>query len=327
VGLTQFLELAGAPGARRRAAELDADATAADIQAIERDLVAGLTLAFHAYAEAIERQKAQQSYTRELERIEQLVKTRVEGGMAPRYDATRMALALVDARSAILAARADTRRAHGALAIAVGSGIPPEGAETDVDFEATFEVSPVGLPGELAPTNPYLLAARRRTEAAGAAVSAAEKSVWPGLGLRLMGGFGQAPGQVDLGLGVIVPLPLLDRGQGSIQAAQARVDEVRAEQSAVERSLRQQLSAAQEELERRAGALEEFRRGTQALLAPLREQAEAGYKDGRLSAFELIEAYRSARDARLRQVELVVGVLTARTSLRRLSSARDPGGP
>lgn len=327
VGLTQFLELSGAPGARRRAAELDADATAADAQAIERDLVAGLTLAFHAYAEAIERQKAQQAYTRELERVEQFIKTRVEGGMAPRYDATRMALALVEARSAILAARADTRRAHGALAIAVGSSIPPEGTETDVDFEATIEIASPGGPGEPAPSNPYLLAVRRRTEAASAAVVAAEKSVWPGLGLRLAGGFGQAPGQVDLGLGVIVPLPVLDRGQGTIQAVQARAEEARAEQSVVERSLRQQIAAAQEELERRVKALEEFRRGSQALLAPLREQAEAGYKDGRLSAFELIEAYRSARDARLRQVELVVGALGARVSLQRLAAGQEQVGP
>lgn len=323
VGVTQFLELAGAPRARRRAAELEADATSSDAAALERALLAELALAYYAHAGAVERVKTHEAYARELERVERLVKARVEGGMSPRYDATRVALALVEARAATAAAQADRHRTHGDLTVAAGVDVGPEAADTDVDFEAPVEIPPLAVTQRALDTSPLLSAARRRTEAAAAAVTAARKSVWPGLGVRLGGGFGQAPGQLDLSLGVVVPLPLLDRGQGAIPASEARVDEARAESTALDRSTRQQLVAAHAELTRRAAALDAFRQESRALLGPLREQAEAGYKDGRLSAFELIEAYQSARDARLRQIELAAAALSARASLRRTAGSGD----
>ena len=320
LGVTQFLELAGAPGARRRAAHLEAQATEADTAALERTLASELAVAYFAHAQALELVKTAQSYLRELERVERLVRVRVDGGLSPRYDATRFGLALVEARSAIATAQADAQRTLGALAVAAGVPLLPGDAGTDVDFDAPVAVTAPDPSRDLA-SSPYLLAVRRRTEAAAASISAAEKGVWPGFSLRLGTGYGQGPGQVDVSVGLVIPLPVLDRGQGAVREARARADEARATQTALDRSTGQQLAAMQAEVARRVDAVEAFRRESLALLTPLREQAEAGYRDGRLSAFELIEAYESTRDARRRQVELVTAALTARASLRRFSAA------
>ncbi len=46
---------------------------------------------------------------------------------------------------------------------------------------------------------PDLLAARARVDASQAGTNLTRREIFPGLGLRVAAGFGQGPGQVDIG--------------------------------------------------------------------------------------------------------------------------------
>lgn len=323
----QFVELAGLPSARRRAAEALRDAVAADVAVLRGNLVYDAAAAFVNLAAAQARAAVLEEAVTALASADRIVRARVTAGAAPQYDASRIALALAELRAEEGDAEADIVNARGLLDVAVGPGAEALQGVARLDLDAVPSPPPLAeLETTLRARRPELAALRARTDAAEAQVTVAQRGVFPGVWLQagVAVGAGYADPQqrqVDGMVGVTVPLPLADRGQGTVPAAQARAEVLRAQSEAVTVALRQRLRAAWREAERRQQVWIAFREGVASLDATMRREAEAGYQGGRLSVLELVDAYVSFRDARRRGVEMAAATWLARIALLRAAGA------
>lgn len=322
IGVTQFLEFSGAPAARRRSAEAEVHATTADRESITRDLEWGVREAFVHLVAAYEREKIRKNVLGDLEHARAIVHSRVDGGLAPRYDASRIDIALEQARAELADAAASIVRARADLDIVVGPGARELVGMPEYDLASVPSIPPLP-PGDVAARRPDVVASNDRARAADQDVSAARRSVFPGLGVRVGAGYGQGPGQVDLGVGVVVPLPILERGQGTVVTANARADASRERARALSFTAQKQIGAALGELDVRVSALTAYREHVAKLNESARAEAEAGYREAKLSVLELVDAYSSLRDARLRLVDMSEAAHVARVDLGRALGAGD----
>lgn len=321
-GITQFLELTGAPAARRRSGEAEVRATTADRTGLALDLEWAVREAFIRLAATHERQRIRQEAFAELERAATTVGLRVASGMAPRYDASRIRIALEQARADIGESEADSARARGDLDVAVGPAAADLTGTPKIDVTDAPSVPALSVLLDIARTRrPDVVAARQRTEAASFDIDVAKRLVFPGIGIRLGAGYGQSPGQVDLGVAVVAALPIIERGQGTVLAAEARREGRRQVAEALSTAAMQRVHAAHEELAKRAEVLTRFRAETSALNDGMRLEAQAGYREAKLSVLELVDAYQSLRDVRLRLVDLNEAVHLAKAALDRAVGA------
>ena len=322
LGVTQFLETAGAPRARERSARRTEQAVVAQGKGTVQTLAFDVETACVAMVAAATRVAVLQASLEDLSRADRIVQNRVKEGAAPKYDATRMSVAFSQARSALVEAEAGVITARGDLEAAVGPQAAQLQGLPDLDLFA-----PPTLPA-LAPlldglprTRPDVVAAQQRALAAEDLVQVARRAVLPGFGLRLGGAYGASPGEFDVVLGVTVALPVVDRGQGTIAASLARAESAQMGAEAVRVQASQRVASAWTLAQRRREALQQFTQTGTTDVRGMQTEAEAGYRAGRLSVFELVDAITSARDARLRWVDLAEAARQAEVTTRRLIEA------
>jgi cobalt-zinc-cadmium efflux system outer membrane protein len=321
VGVTQFLEFAGAPASRRRSAEAEVRATQAERELVARDLEWAVREAFARLAVSHAKQKIYRDAVTDLERATRIVGARVGTGMAPRYDASRIQIALEQAHADLGDAEAETLRARGDLNVAVGP------AAADLAGSPRFDALDVAAPPPLAASldaarrRPDVVAARHRVDVASSDIEVARRSVFPGIAVRIGAGYGQSTGQLDFGAGLVIPLPLLERGQGTVVAAEARAEGTRHVAEALGAAIVQRIQASHAEYARRVEVFGRFRAQAGTLGDTMRGEAESGYREARLSVLELVDAYHSLRDARLRLLALAESAHLARVALQRAVGA------
>ncbi len=253
-----------------------------------------------------------------IEAARRIVDARVAGGAAARYDAHRIAIAHAEAIALVDQSEADVIRARAELDAAVGPLAERLTGRPQVDLD-TLPTLPdlAALRGQLDDTRADLRAARARAREASLAVDVAQRSVFQGFALRLQTGFGQGPGQFDLGLGVSIPLPILDYGQGSIDAAQQRADVARYAADALEYVALVRLEGAHREATQRIEAASRFTDSVIVISADMRGEIEAAYREARVSILELVDAYVSTRDAALERLTLTRDALQALLEIER----------
>jgi len=141
----------------------------------------------------------------------------------------------------------------------------------------------------------------------------------PGFTLRAIAGFGQGPGQWDLGVGVSLPLPVLDRGQGSISAAQSRARALAFDQEAATLKARQELTAAYQAAQTSLQAAEQYQHSTQGADTGLADEAQAQFREGRLTILELVDGTATAQEIAIKRIELAKSAHLAEVNLRKLT--------
>jgi outer membrane protein TolC len=318
-GITQFLELSGAPSAKRRSAEAEIRATQADRAATLRDLEWDVREAFIHLAASYERERVRNTAISDLEHAATIVRARVGGGLAPRYDASRIEIALQQARADVVEAKAGSIRARADLDVSVGPGSRELVGVPQFDLFVPPPVPSVGPEAAAAERRPDIVASRERAVAASHDAEAARRSVFPGVGVRLGWGYGQGPGQVDLGVGVVVPLPVIERGQGTVVSADAKAEQNRQQADALVFAAGKRIRAAEAELALRVDAVTKYEEQQRALSDTMRSEAEAGYREAKLSVLELVDAYNSLRDTQLRLIDLSESAHVAKVDLGRAS--------
>jgi cobalt-zinc-cadmium efflux system outer membrane protein len=161
--------------------------------------------------------------------------------------------------------------------------------------------------------------ARLRVDEAQSRLAAAKRGWVPSL--ELTGGLEWS----DLGTetatgyvaGIALSIPLFDRGQADQQRAAAARRRAAAESRAIEQRVPALVRAAYETLERDVAQAQRFAE-QEAKVDELLRGAEVSYREGeRPSIFELLDAYRTVRDVRLRHLELRRGAKSAELDLWR----------
>ncbi len=322
LGVTQLLEVSGLPSARRAAAAFARDAAQADVRATETALRFDLRTAAVMLAEAQARVRVHREAVDDLTRARLVVDARVAAGAAPRYDATRISIALADARALLADAESDVTHARADLDVAVGPLASTLRGPVRFNVQEAPTLPTLASLIERLGARPDLTAATSRASAQRAQIDVARRSVTQGVSVYLGAVEGAGVGnagerQFDIIAGVSVPLPIVDRGQGTIPAAEQRAEAARRTADAIALAARQRVEALWREVELRRGAFATWQVTGTPGVEEMRHEAEVGYREGRLSILELVDAYTSFRDTRLRGIELSRDARNAEVQLGR----------
>jgi cobalt-zinc-cadmium efflux system outer membrane protein len=338
IGATQLLELARLPTARRDAAEYERRGVVSDGLGVYRGLVFDVYTAFVAVVEATNRLAILRQVAEQLGEAQRVVNARVSAGAAPHYDFSRMTVALADIRAQVADAEADAIAARGNLDVAVGPDATNLHGVPLYDLIASMPIPSLdSLAHALVTDRPDIVAARARVLEAGAQISIARRSVFQGV--QLYGGIGIGAGnspdptcmtsnsmpvcpgtgipEIDGMLGLTMPLPFVDRGQGTIPAAEAHAEAMLETAHALEVSAQQRLSSAYNEVMRRRQALQAYIDTGAAQSFAMSREAQAQYRAGRIQILDLVDAFTAVRDAQLRLLSLALDARNAEINLFR----------
>lgn len=313
------IELSGARGRRVDAARRDADAARA-----QRDLdrLALRLDALEVYYAGTYRRLRVEVLRRgrsDLAALVDVVRTRRAAGDASGYDLGRLELELDAYDDAIAEAELELAGARRRIAALIGE----PGAEIDAAGELA-----VAAPGDPPPAAAVRArgdyrAAMLRADAAASELAAADRGWIPRL--TLTGGLKTSELADDTAIGYVaglaLELPVFDRGQGAGARARARRRGALAEAKVIEHETSTAVAIAGDELRRRITQLERYDAGAAAKLADLLRRAETAYREGERPITELLDAHRTARDVRLRQLEIRHAAKQAELAHRRAIGA------
>ena len=319
IAIVQPLDRSSLREARMATAATALDVTRSQVEALNRDRLAELTLR---YFDILRLQAAARLAEEDLSIAEQIaarVEVRVGTGEAPRFELIRANAERLNARRAVQAAAARVDVARAELRRMVGNALP-------ADFAVTGSLEDKVLPLEsfdalrdrMLVQHPDLLAARAAILNAQARMSLEQERARPSFALR--GSIDRVPEVVDSRLGLTVQIPVFDRREGPIAEAAADVARSRAELLDRELALTQALEAAwrrdriaQEQIQAyEAGLLREAE-------AALRV-AEAAYRYGERGILDFLDAQRTLRLLRQELNATRFELRTARVEIERLSA-------
>jgi outer membrane protein TolC len=277
---------AGARGLERRAAGRDLEGQIERIELERRSIAREIRGLYYDVLAARQRLEAQSQWRVRLTELAAAVEARRQAGDAARYDAVRLRqeLALVSAR--VLESQAEFDAARDALFALIdsepveltGGLLPPESSGA-----ATLE------------GHPTLRALQAEASGADTRARAARRDAWPevtlGIGRRELdeGGVDAEGGLIALG----VELPLFDRSQGEVRAADSEARALRAEASLVRSRLNAEYAEARRLLAVRRAAVLDLKREVATEGGSLSAMAEAAYAAGEIDVMALIDAHRT----------------------------------
>jgi cobalt-zinc-cadmium efflux system outer membrane protein len=308
-GITQQIDISGRRSALRAAARAEAGAVEAEVARRRQERIAEVRRSFADCAAAGEKVRISNSFVSRLQSAERIVAARTRAGDAAGYDLRRLR---VEARTVEAQARLlKGEVAAECKALSRLTGVPDARPAAAI---ATIALQPVRP--ATGSTRPDLVAREQRIAAATQEVRAAQRGRLPEIGVgvgykRISADEGSAGGPV-LSLGA--RLPLFDRGGAAIREARARLRAREAELGLARRDVEAAVAVAEE----RTTAAIEAARAAQAAgadAARLGPIAEAAYEGGESGVVELVDAYRSARDAEFETIDLLERAARARIDL------------
>ena len=326
VELSQGLPLWGRLGASRDAAELTASASEREFAVASFQLLADVRRAYLSLQWAEAARTVLAAGLRDLDGVQRVLDARTAAGANSQYDRLRLELErgnlrgrVASADVAVASARADLGAAIGwtALTLDLHATDPLPEPGVDVRDGSALVRWAIEHRNEIA-------ASRLASEAAEARLRAARRRLVPepelGIGYSRWSGIpGAAPGSTGGALlaSASIPLPVFDRGQGTIerhieQSRAARVRE-RDQRLAIEREVQ---SAAQA-FQLSSTAYQGYRADSSLNAESVRRIAELTYREGRGSFLELLDAYSSSLRVEEQALALRGSVLLAALALER----------
>jgi len=316
--LGQLLETAGKRTKRRRAGELDAAVAGWEYEAVRLEVFAAVVQAFSAVAAAQERVALSEQLIRVAELAAADVGRLVAAGATSPVERTRADVALATTRvdretalRALASARARLAALWGAREVAFTSvaddlpdtAAPPALAEIRTGLER----------------NPELGRWDQEIERRAAVVELERARVYPDVfasaGVRRLA----ASDDTALVAGLAVPLPLFDRNQGALAAAESDLRKAGHERRAVEARLTAELEIAWQELDARYVELSELRRTIVPQAREAFDGVRSGYAQGLFRNVDVLDAQRTLFELQLREIEAVRAYHEARAELERLT--------
>jgi len=254
----------------------------------------------------------------------QLTERRFAAGDVPELEVARVRSELASNQSEALALERQRSQVEHALALLVGE-VASRFMLPVAEGPAALPQVPADVPSSVLARRPDIAAAQQALRAAQARVGLAQAAWWPSLTLTASGGQA-SPELGDLlrsgartwGLGALLATPVFDGGQrrAGVARAQADVDGAAAR-------LREQMLTAFRDVEDELAAVRLLaeqaavqQRAVDAA-AFVNKQAEARYRNGLVSQFELLDAQRSALRSRRQALQVQAARYQATVGLMR----------
>ena len=301
-GVTQPIEISGQRSSLRQAASAESQAVGAEVARRRQKRIAETREAFAGCAASTEKVAIAERYVARLREAERIVDLRTRAGDTAGYDLRRLR---VEARSA----EADLRLARGEVGAECSNLSRLTGstdARPNIALTAMLPATPSAARAQAAiATRQDLRAREARVAAATAEVAAAQRSRIPdlsiGLGYKRLDNDTGSAGGPTVALGV--RLPIFNNGGAAVAEARARQRVREAELGLARREVEAAIAAAAARASAATSAAQEAREAADGA-ARLGTIADAAYQGGETGVIELVDAYRTARDAELNIVEL-----------------------
>lgn len=330
VGFTQPIIL----GSRREAAVKSANAEQtsrlAEVEAKRRALFGDIAVL---YARLISVRDQERLYGELHDLVAKTLssaQTRFEAKAAPETDVIRPRVELYRVEAAL------GRLKHERLSTAKELGLLVGNLSIDpARLDGSVSLSPEGLDvahleSAVRSSHPSLAAADRRIESAAAKMEQIKAEKTPDLDVRVGVGYNGEiqSGVVDVGVGMTVPL--WDAREGDTLSARFELMQARQERAGVESELLRRLANAIGEFESAKVQLDTFRDKIVPDAQRSFEQTSEGYKAGRASFLDLLDAQRTFTEARVTLTELASATATARARVVQIvgpDGLNSPSGP
>lgn len=331
VGLSQIVPIAGQVAMRRDAAEAYATAAERDFAAVAWFLAMEVRKSYLDVRVSQARLKLWQSALADFAKVESVIDARAQAGANPAYDRLRVSVERRSLAARAMEAEADLVERRTALAQLMGPKATSAGsvAENDLPDVPEGNVDIEGIVSRAVEKRPDLTAARLRFNAAELQVAALKRSYIPSpeIGVGYTHAFNvplavgaSSSGMVGARIGI--PLPIFDRGQGTIDRGRAEAEGARVRARGVEWQVRREAEAAALVFRTRAQAWRSFRDGALPDAERVRQIAELSYKEGRATILELLDAYRAYQETRARAIDLRGGAAKASLEVERVAGPR-----
>ncbi|MCK6478615.1 MAG: TolC family protein [Planctomycetaceae bacterium] len=315
--LSQLVELGGKRSARMAVAEGEAELAGWDYEALRLDVLTATARDFVGVLGAQARLRVAEDSLRIAEETLRATRARAEGGAVGPVEVRRIE---IDAAAVSIErdkAAADLEGERARLVSNWGSKRPRF-------TEAVGDLPPVPAPPgaeDLVPLldrNPDLARFEAEERVLRAELDAAKAGRIPdvtlGAGRR---GF-EETGDRGYLFEVSMPLPVFDRRQGEIAAAEARLSAVRMRRNAAQQRLRADLVAARAALDASVREAESFRIRIVPWSREVLEATTERYRAGKVGYLELLDARRTYAESAAREAESLAGLHRRRIEIERL---------
>ena len=295
--LSQKLDLTGQRGARRASALGEAEAARSRLLRERELLRADVRSTWVDVVAAQQRVTFADELGRVTTSTRDAVAAQVKAGKVSPIELTRVEVAAAALQRRAQIVRLSLGAARQRLANLQGLASPDFGALPDVVPEA------LPLPTEddvrqRVPSSLWVHEAEARTKASEASLRAAKAARLSGVTVSVGQTQFERAGESAWQMGVSVPLPLFDRNQGAVQAAEARVRQARAQTETTSQGLRTELEVLYPQVRTLEQQLNTFRQS----VLPASEEAfsavNKGYRFGKFGLLDVLDAQRALIDTR-----------------------------
>ncbi|MDX2169905.1 MAG: TolC family protein [Deltaproteobacteria bacterium] len=302
VVLEQPLLIFGQRGVRTEAADLRTAAEQARVASALSELRLKVRQAFTTLLARQDELGVLEDSLAELTRVQTIVRGRAAAGDRSRYDVMRIEVQTRTLQVEVANLHTDITDAAGQLAALLGApGWQPRASGSLKPGDVPTEVDQLWETAQR--RRPALVAAQRQQAAAYGGITQARREALPIPALAAGALVTNDVYSTSAYFGLSLPLPLFDRNQGAVARATA-------EANAETLALQAEEAEARAEIERAAAVLRE-RRATLATLESdvaqrvpeLRRMAEDAYREGSGGILELLDAFGSLKDIRLRELQ------------------------
>jgi outer membrane protein, heavy metal efflux system len=317
LGLAQTVELGGKRGARVQAANKQIDVAKLEYAVATLDLVQNVTVAWTAAVASGEALRLAQEQKKLSEDVLTSVSRRVAAAAESAIQKSRAEVALAASTVALAKAERNQQAALQALAGLWGDAMPAVQLEA-ADFFAVQK--PAFSAGDLTlDNNPDLHLIEAGIGLAQATLAIERANAVPdvtfGAGVR----DNRAADEQSFLAGVSIPFPAFNRNQGAILKAGHDVTRAEHEKAATMNALRLDLVQAQNALEIAYAEISSFEKNILPAADKAFAQARKGYRAGKFSYLEVLDAQRTLFDVRAQRVTALREYQIAQAALDRLT--------
>ena len=319
--VSQLLPVTGRRRLEISAATARVEATSHRAEDVIRRVRADLRVAFTDLWAAQERQRELARNRDRLSELTGILHKREAAGEAAGFDTLRAEREVVEIEAS--RAMADTDRARAQVTLVTFLTVPRDPAALEVVVppgQRPMLPTTAELVARAETSRGDLLALARELDASAFAERAAARRVIPEpevvAGTKTSNAAGGDVGSI---ISLHVAVPLFDRARPERAAAEARGRQARAEADVLRRTIRGQIEAWRAVVLQRRDIAERHRAALSAGVDEIERIAQVSYEAGERSILELLDAYRTASTARLRQVDLDAAVREAEIELEFVS--------
>lgn len=248
------------------------------------------------------------AFAEELEQVtvstRDAVALQVRAGKVSPVEVMRSDVALAALQRRVQAARLALLQARQHLAALQGLAAPDFGALPDALPASRPLPSPEAVTAAQQ-NNPLLRAAAAKTRAREGGLKSARAGRFPDITLSAGQTRFEAAGESAWQMGVSFPLPLFDRNQGAMQAAQARLREAQVQQDAAAQGWQAEIDTLYPQVAMLAQQLSDFEKTVLPASSDAFNAVNKGYRFGKFGVLDVLDTQRALIDTRFDYLDTV----------------------